>query len=547
MGNRLKMTAIAVFMAAGVFWAGAQQPPANSPVARHGQLRVVGNQIVGAHGNPVQLRGMSLYWSIGGGVDFYRAGVVQHLRSDWRADVVRAAMAVERNFNNNDRGFIADPEGNRSRLLTVVNAAIEEGMYVIIDWHSYQAELNQQQAITFFQAMATEFRGVPNVLYEIYNEPNGSPGRPANQNGGVELPSNRNTPWFPTIRNYMQAVTDAIRAIDTANIILIGTPNWCQNPEVSTSPGNTINGKHLAYTAHFYAGQDASVHRGVLRNRIMTAMDRGFPIFVSEFGLTNASGTGTVDEVETTRWLDFLDFHHIGWANWSIAALGETSAAIQSGNGSNPSQWQLKSSGTYIRNRLRAAPATTMPFRILRVRDSESNDPNVEHHVSVTVGGTRSNDEGINTHVIDNNASVVLTAFPHFSNPPSWRFVRWEGDTQGLTRVDTSTITISMNANRTITAIFERLTSSAQHQAPGQAVRWSVARSGSSLVLTGPSAAEASLYNMRGKQVGRFTYDGSGRALAIGGQNMPAGRYMVVVRDIATGREVYKDRVMVTK
>ncbi|MDR2579039.1 MAG: cellulase family glycosylhydrolase [Chitinispirillales bacterium] len=560
-----KITTIAVLMASWAFLAAAQTPPPGSPVATHGQLSVDGNRIVNSRGEPVQLRGMSLYWSIGGGVDFYTAAVVQHLRSDWQADVVRAAMAVERNFNNEQRGFIADPEGNRSRLLTVVNAAIAQGMYVIIDWHSYIAEINQQQAVTFFKAMATQFKGVPNVIYEIYNEPNGicgpsgqnpCPGFTAAQNGGTALPSNRNphTPWG-VIRGYMQAVTDSIRAIDPDNLILIGTPDWCQRPDIATATGSAITGKNLVYTAHFYAGQNDPAHRGDLRNRIMAAMDRGFPVFVSEFGLTNAQGTGALDLDETTRWLDFLDFHHIGWANWSITNLGETSGAIQSGNGLNPSQWQLKPSGTYMRNRLRAPRSTTTPFRLLRVRSASVDGSEVPSHtIAVSVNNVNTTNGGTHTYVVDPNVNAAVTVIPPWSNPAigTWRFIRWEGDTQGATPGATPTVlNVPMNnINRTITAVFEYepvIVSTLPHGASAPAVRWSVARSGNGLILAGPSAAEASLYNMRGKQIGRFTYDGSGRALAIGGQNMPAGRYMVVVRDIATGREVYRDRVMMVR
>ncbi|MDR3013531.1 MAG: cellulase family glycosylhydrolase [Chitinispirillales bacterium] len=542
----LSIAVIAVLAGAGVFLAEAQQPPAGSPVAQHGQLRVVGNQIVGVHNNPVQLRGMSLYWSLTDGArTFYNAATVQRLRSDWQADVVRAAMAVERNFANQavQQGFILQPDANRNLVLAVVDEAIEQGIYVIIDWHSYAAELHQAQAVAFFQDMARRYGNTPNVIFEIYNEPNGirQEGFTAQQNGGLAIPTNRNTPWS-TIRDYMQAVTNAIRAEGANNIILIGTPNWCQDTHIATA--NPVIGENLAYTAHFYAGQNDPVHRGRLRNRILTAMDRGFAVFISEFGLTNASGAGALDLVETDRWFDFLDYHHIGWANWALSSHNQTSAALQSGSsGDNPSGWQLSPSGTHVRNRLRSPRSTTMPFRILRLRDSESDDPNVEHFVSAS-GST---DDGANVHVFDHNANVTITAFPHFTNPPTWRFVRWEGDVQGLTGLDQTTITVPMNANRTITAIFERLTVSTLPLSHSPVIRWSVARSGNHLVLSGPSAAEATLYDMRGKRVSRFTYDGGGRAMNIGGRNIPAGHYMLVVRDIATNREVFRDRVTMVR
>src|SRR3712207_4073671 len=53
-----------------------------TPVATHGKLRVVGNQIQDQSGAQVQLKGMSLFWSQWSG-SFWNAAVVGSLVDNW--------------------------------------------------------------------------------------------------------------------------------------------------------------------------------------------------------------------------------------------------------------------------------------------------------------------------------------------------------------------------------------------------------------------------------------------------------------------------------
>ena len=94
-------------------------------------LSVSGNQIR-AGGQPASFAGNSLFWSNTGwgGEKYYNANVVRWLKTDWKSNIVRAAMGVD-----DDGGYLQDPNGNRARVKTVVDAAIANDMYVIIDWH----------------------------------------------------------------------------------------------------------------------------------------------------------------------------------------------------------------------------------------------------------------------------------------------------------------------------------------------------------------------------------------------------------------------------
>jgi aryl-phospho-beta-D-glucosidase BglC (GH1 family) len=272
------------------------------PVAYHGALSTTGNKIYGSnHAQPVQLRGMSLFWSQWEG-EWWNSNTIGHLRTAWKSDLVRAAMGV----SELGTGYLHTPTDEKARVAAVVNAAVANDMYVIIDWHSHEAHNQQAAAITFFQEMATLYGSYPNVIYEIYNEP-------------------LNVNWTTQVKPYAEAVIAAIRAIDPDNLIIVGTPNWSQDVDVASLNPITAY-SNIAYTLHFYA----NTHGQSLRDKAQTALNRGIPLFVTEWGTVNSDGNGSVNSVESANWMSFLDLNKISWANWSLSNKAESSAALKS-------------------------------------------------------------------------------------------------------------------------------------------------------------------------------------------------------------------------
>jgi len=295
-----------------------------SIVEKHGQLRVEGNRVVNASGAPVQLRGMSLFWSQWI-PKYYTASTVKWLRDDWKITVIRAAMAVKPD------GYEKNPEAERQKVIAVVDAAIELGIYVIIDYHAHTAHENLAQAQEFFADMARRYGDKPNVLYEPYNEP-------------------LNVSWARVLKPYHEAVIDSIRKHDPDNIVIVGTRNWSQM--VAEAAANPIRRSNVAYTLHFYA----NTHGEWLRDEARKALKRGAALFVTEYGSTDATGDGPVNEAATREWWNFLDQNSISHLNWSIADIRESSAALQEG-ASPDGGWaesQLKPSGLLVRRELRA-------------------------------------------------------------------------------------------------------------------------------------------------------------------------------------------------
>lgn len=293
-----------------------------TPVAIHGQLSIENGNIIDSKGEPVQLKGMSLFWSQWQ-PQFYNAESVINLKKYWNVDVVRAAMAVEH------EGYLKYPQREKEKVQRVIEAAIDAGIYVIIDWHDHHAEDHLEEAISFFSEMAQRYGEYPNVIYETYNEP-------------------LDVSWSQVLKPYHEEVIGAIREYDQDNIIVVGTPRWSQRVDLAAE--DPIDAENIAYTLHFYAG----THGQKLRDIAQEAIDKGLALFITEYGTTQATGDGKVDKKETRKWWRFMDANNLSWANWSIASKDEASAAVIPGT--TPSELKdddfLTISGKLVKSQL---------------------------------------------------------------------------------------------------------------------------------------------------------------------------------------------------
>lgn len=126
-----------------------------APVEKYGSLAVKGNKLVDSAGNPVTLRGMSLYWHyhLGGG-EFWNRGTLTTLMTDWHASVVRAPIGVEDASSGGytQYGAISKPTDADDYIRRVLGPAIDLGLYIIVDWHAHQFHPGPAKA--FFGALA---------------------------------------------------------------------------------------------------------------------------------------------------------------------------------------------------------------------------------------------------------------------------------------------------------------------------------------------------------------------------------------------------------
>ncbi len=292
-------------------------------VEKNGQLRVENTQIVNIAGEPIALQGMSLFWSQWGG-KYYNADCIKWLRDDWNCQIIRVALATGKD------GYAGFPEREMEKVKQVIDAGIDLGLYVLVDWHSHHAEEELDLAIGFFEKIAHMYGEYPNVIYEIYNEPERSS-------------------WSGEVKPYANKVIAAIRCIDPDNIIVVGSPHWAQDVDIVAK--DPLIGSNIAYSLHFYAG----THKQWLRDKAIIAMDEGLALWVTEFGTCKSDGDGEIDYPEMEKWFEFMEEHSIGWCNWSIGNKDETSAALipDADSAGGWKESMLTESGNYIRKKLR--------------------------------------------------------------------------------------------------------------------------------------------------------------------------------------------------
>lgn len=273
-----------------------------SPSA-NGALAVSGTQLVDAEGQPVQLRGISTH-GLSWFPEYVNEPLFRQLHEEWKVNVIRLAM-----YTAEYGGYCTggDQEQLKELVKNGVEYATDQDMYVIIDWHILSdgnPNMYQSDAVSFFREMSETYASYDNVLYEICNEPNGS------------------VDWSD-IKAYAYEIIPVIRANDPDAVILVGTPNWSQY--VNEAAADPITGyDNLMYTLHFYA----ATHTDSLRNTMTSAIEAGLPVFVSEYGICDASGNGAIDEMQANAWIDTMDQYGVSYIAWNLSNKDETSAVF---------------------------------------------------------------------------------------------------------------------------------------------------------------------------------------------------------------------------
>ncbi len=198
-----------------------------------------------------------------------------------------------------DQAEMTQDEYFANVLEPAVDYATSKGMYVILDYHQIDDTTPQSlgDALAFWQYVAPKYQDAANVIYEAYNEP-----------------INTSAPYagWANYASAAQQLVDTIRQGAANNLIILGSPSWCQQPGGAVS---TVTGTNVVLSAHIYPGNWSQS----FQSQIDTAAS-AFPIFISEWGYGLDDPSDSVGYASSASWgtdlQTYIDGSGASWTAW---------------------------------------------------------------------------------------------------------------------------------------------------------------------------------------------------------------------------------------
>lgn len=274
-----------------------------SLVSYNGELSISEGNIVNKDGLIVRLKGVSthnLYWF----GRIYTKENLKELRDTWGINTIRLAIYT----NPDEDGYIKHPE-QISQIENLIDLCVELDLYVIVDWHILKdndPNIYKKESLEFFETISNKYGSIPNVIYEICNEPNGN-----------------DVSWDEDIKPYAIDVIETIRNNSPNSLIIVGLADWCK--DINSAQNNMLKDNKVLYSVHFYA--NAKDNNQLMEN-LLQAKQGKMPIIVSECGASKVSGDGTLNEDEFRDCIMSLEKNNISWIVWQFSEKDESSSLL---------------------------------------------------------------------------------------------------------------------------------------------------------------------------------------------------------------------------
>lgn len=287
---------------------------ANSPVIKNGVLKMDGTNVVNDKGEVFRLLGTSFGWNTLT-LQYGNARTYASFNELWGGNCVRVQQTVE-----NEEGYATvdreEPEGRGNKEIILyylyrnIDACIESGMYAVVDWHCYYNPVTTSDyAIDFFEKISARYAGVPNVIYEIMNEP-------------CDDPNTRETEdTWENCKEYADIVIPIIRKNSPDALIVCGGPCWSN--DLISRADDPLSYDNIIYTDHVY---DWHTHFSDEEY----ANEKGLGLFITETSIA-------VEKLEVTKeakkrfqkWEEMWNKNNTGWIYFVLMNLNGTQGLKQ--------------------------------------------------------------------------------------------------------------------------------------------------------------------------------------------------------------------------
>jgi hypothetical protein len=268
------------------------------------RLHVEGNVLENPAGEHTIVRGVSLIdmatqrQSRPGGVT---AALDRLTAAGWATAIVRFPVYTDpaasiTPFSLTDR---AARETYMARILRpAVDYATGKGLYVIIDFHQISNVTPQKDrdATAFWQYMAGQFAGYPNVIYELFNEPV--------DNVGACVQGTTDSCW-PPFKQKANGWISVVRQQAPDTLLLVGGPSWSQ--VIGPAADDPVADPNVAYVGHIYPQH---LPGGAVAAQIVRCA-AAHPVILTEWGYASTDDPAYVDVMRS-----LLDANGLSWTAW---------------------------------------------------------------------------------------------------------------------------------------------------------------------------------------------------------------------------------------
>ena len=235
-------------------------------VSYNGQLHVDGTKLMNEHDEEVRLKGTVL---LNNSNLTFDKELLSSLK-EWGTNVIKVGLG------NADSSHSYTNIDYMNKMYKIIDDAIDLDMYVVVIFWSgsnLRGEI-YNQANEYFTQIVTRYKDVPNLIYEIANEPKQE---------------------WNEIKVYANQIIPLIRNISKNALILCPARGHNAVDEII---GNELEIENVMYVSHIYAGDDGSCIK------LINAILNNVPVFESEW--FNSDGESIVNESYDLKTLKFI-------------------------------------------------------------------------------------------------------------------------------------------------------------------------------------------------------------------------------------------------